>query len=168
MPPDAQTFEKEAVDASGRHAVVMDGGLSGVTGSFLPGREERSRRVRSFGSMVPHVIYPVDLAVSELARFGDRDQYGIRALATRGLINPDNFAGRVEEAFRYCVGGLDPCPQQSQGCQEDCRRSATTPRSRRRPAAGDFGSLRVSNAMYRREPVMPSPASRESERTAIG
>ena len=168
MPLDMQTIEMEAVDAFGKHAVVMDCGFSDAIGSFPSGREGRSRRVRSCGSMVLHVIDPVDLAVSKIARFSDRDQDDIGALATRGLINPDKFAGRVEEAFRYCVGGLDPCPQQSQGCQEDCRRSATTPRSRRRPAAGDFGSLRVSNAMYRREPVMPSPASRESERTAIG
>ena len=104
MPPDRHTFEMEAVDASGRHAVVMDGGFSGVTGSFLPGREERSRRVHSFGSMVLHVIDPVDLAVSELARFSDRDQYDVRALATRGLINPDILAGRVEEVFGHYAG----------------------------------------------------------------
>ena len=40
-----------------------------------------------FGNLVLHVIDPVDLAVSKVARFSERDREDIRALAVRGLID---------------------------------------------------------------------------------
>ena len=107
IPPDMQTFEMDARGSSaGKQIVVMDGSFTDVMGSFPPDWEERSQDARSFGNMVLHVIDPVDLAVSKVARFSERNREDIQALAERGLIDPDTFAKRSDEALECYVGDL--------------------------------------------------------------
>lgn len=107
IPPDMRVFEiRTPGHAGGTDVVVMDGSFADVLGSFPPDWEERSKEVRRFGSMVLHVIDPVDLAVSKVARFSDRDREDIRALAESGLVDPEVFAERAEEALYYYVGDL--------------------------------------------------------------
>ena len=107
IPPDMRIFEISAPESpGGTNVVVMDGSFGDVLGSFPPDWEERSKEVRRFGSMVLHVIDPVDLAVSKVARFSDRDREDIRALAECGLVDPEVFAERAEEALVLYVGDL--------------------------------------------------------------
>ena len=105
IPPDMQTFEMDTPgDAADTRIVVMDGSFGDAMASFPPEWERRSQAVHSFDNMVLHVIDPVDLAVSKVARFIERDKDDIRELAECGLIDPDTFARRVEEAFDHYVG----------------------------------------------------------------
>lgn len=120
MPPDMQTFEMHTSGSEdGAQIVVMDGSSTDAMGSFPPEWEERSQEVHRFDNMVLHVIDPVDLAVSEAARFNERDREDIQALAERGLINPDTFARRLEEAIDHYAGDLTLDPVQRQRCQGD-------------------------------------------------
>lgn len=107
IPPDMQTFELDSPgNAAGTRIVVMDGSFADMMGSFPPDWEERSQEVHRFHNMVLHVIDPVDLAVSKVARFSERDREDIQALAERGLIDPDTFAKRLDEAFDQYVGDM--------------------------------------------------------------
>ena len=107
MPPDMQVFEiTVSGSAASKQVVVMDGNFNDVIGSFPPDWEERSREVQRIGCMVLHVIDPVDLAVSKVARFSERDREDIRALAELGLVDPHVFARRGKEALDYYVGDL--------------------------------------------------------------
>ena len=107
IPPDMQAFEIDMPgSAAGTQIVVMDGGFADVFGSFPPEWEERSQEVHRFDNMVLHVIDPVDLAVSKVARFSERDREDIRELAERGLIDPDTFAKRADAALDYYIGDL--------------------------------------------------------------
>lgn len=93
-------------NAAGMQVVVMDGNFNDVLGSFPPGWKDRSQEVQRIGSMVLHVIDPVDLAVSKVARFSERDREDIHALAGFGLVDPEAFARRGKEALDCCVGDL--------------------------------------------------------------
>ena len=107
IPPDMRVFEISAPESpGGTNVVVMDGSFGGAFGSYPPEWEKRSEEVHRFGDMVLHVINPVDLAVSKVARFSDHDREDIRALAERGLIDSDLFARRAEEALFLYVGDL--------------------------------------------------------------
>ena len=107
IPPDLQIFEISAPEApGGTNVVVMDGSFGDAFESFPPEWEQRSKEVHRFGDMVLHVIDPVDLAVSKVARFSDRDREDIQAFAERGLVDPDLFARRAEEALVLYVGDL--------------------------------------------------------------
>lgn len=52
-----------------------------------------------------HVLSPVDLAVSKIARFADNDKEDIKALVDRGLTNADEIAQRATSALAGYVGG---------------------------------------------------------------
>ena len=106
IPPDMRVFEIGAVDGAPPDVVLMDGQFTDVFRSFPPDWEKRSQEVHRFDNIVLHVIDPVDLSVSKVARFSERDRSDIRALAEHGLINPDVFAARAEEALSCCVGDL--------------------------------------------------------------
>ena len=60
----------------------------------MPGREYRR----------PHDRDPVDLAVSKVTRFSDRDREDIRQLAVQGLVDLSLFVERMEEALDCYVG----------------------------------------------------------------
>ena len=107
LPPDMQVFEITVPGSeAGKQVVVMDGNFNDVLGSFPPDWEKRSHEVQRIGSMLLHVIDPVDLAVSKVARFSERDREDIRALAGLGLVDPEAFAERGKEALDYYVGDL--------------------------------------------------------------
>ncbi len=107
IPPDLHAFEISDPDRpGGRRLVVMDGNFTDVLGSFPPEWEERSPEIARFGDMVLHVIDPVDLAVSKVGRFSERDCDDIRELARAGLVDPELFRTRGEEALDYYVGDL--------------------------------------------------------------
>lgn len=62
---------------------------------------------RATGSFVNlRVLAPVDLAVSKISRFTDRDREDIKALAAEGLITEDGLRKRAEEALVDYVGNL--------------------------------------------------------------
>lgn len=52
-----------------------------------------------------HVLSPVDLAVSKIARFADNDKEDIQALVERGLTTADEIAHRATSALAGYVGG---------------------------------------------------------------
>ena len=106
IPPDMRVFEIGQSDGDIPDVVVMDGNFADVLGSYPPDWEKRSQEVHRFDNIVLHVIDPIDLAVSKVARFSECDRSNIRALAAIGLIDPDVFAARAEEALSCCVGDL--------------------------------------------------------------
>ena len=105
IPPDMQVFEvPDPDDPCGRHPVAMDGGFSDAMGSFPPDWGKRAREVHRAGNIVILMIDPVDLAISKVARFSDRDREDIRQLAAHSLVDPLLFAERMEEALDCYVG----------------------------------------------------------------
>ena len=106
IPPDMRVFEIGAVDGAPPDVILMDGNFTDVFGSFPPDWEKRSQEVHRFDNIVLHVIDPVDLAVSKVERFSERDRSDIRALAEHGLIDPDVFVRRADEALSQYVGDL--------------------------------------------------------------
>ena len=87
IPPDMRIFEISGSGSeTGPHAVVMDGNFGDVLGSFPPDWEKRARELHRFDNIVLSVIDAVDLAVSKVARFSDRDREDIRALAQLDLV----------------------------------------------------------------------------------
>lgn len=65
----------------------------------LPDTDPRILEVR--------VLSPLDLAVSKLSRFDDRDREDIEVLAREKLIDPETLRKRAEEAMAGYVGNLD-------------------------------------------------------------
>lgn len=53
-----------------------------------------------------YVLNPVDLAVSKISRFTDRDREDIRLLASCGLLSAAAVKARAEEALSYYVGNV--------------------------------------------------------------
>lgn len=54
-----------------------------------------------------HVLAPVDLAVSKIARLADVDRADIRALVAAGLVTPQQIETRAEQAMVGFVGGME-------------------------------------------------------------
>jgi hypothetical protein len=54
-----------------------------------------------------HVLSPVDLAVSKIARFADNDRDDIAALVRLGLTTADDIEGRANSALTAYVGGQE-------------------------------------------------------------
>lgn len=65
----------------------------------LPGTDPRILEVR--------LLSPVDLAVSKLSRFNDRDREDVEVLAREKLIDANTLRKRAEEALGGYVGNLD-------------------------------------------------------------
>ena len=105
IPPDMQIFEvPNPDDPHDRHLVAMDGGFSDVPGSFPPDWVTQAEEVCRAGNIAVLKIDPVDLAVSKVARFSDRDREDIRQLAVQGLVDLSLFVERMEEALDCYVG----------------------------------------------------------------
>lgn len=58
----------------------------------------------NIGKLVVHILSPVDLAVSKIARFADQDKADIISLAAAGLISSADVSARAEEALIGFVG----------------------------------------------------------------
>lgn len=54
--------------------------------------------------LVVHILSPVDLAVSKIARYADQDKADISSLAAAGLISSSEVASRAEDALVGFVG----------------------------------------------------------------
>ena len=107
MPTDLQIFEiSDPGSPDGFRIVTADGGFSDVLGSFPPYWETRAPVAQKIGNIVLHIIDPTDPAVSKVTRFSDRDRGDIQALARLGLIDPETFAQRAEDALDLYVGDL--------------------------------------------------------------
>ncbi|MCY3878093.1 MAG: hypothetical protein OXF74_02800 [Rhodobacteraceae bacterium] len=107
IPPDLHVFKiSDPGGSGGKQVVVMDGSFTDAFGSFPPDWVKRTREIAKFGDMILYVIDPVDLAVSKVARFGERDREDIRELAKSGLVGPHVFVARAEEALSNYVGDL--------------------------------------------------------------
>lgn len=65
----------------------------------IPGVDARVLEVRA--------LSPVDLAVSKIGRFEDRDRGDVAALARHGLITTRAVRRRAEEALSYYVGSTE-------------------------------------------------------------
>lgn len=105
IPPDLQIFDvPDPDDPSDVRFITMDGSFSDVFGSFPPDWEDNAPEVAESGDIIIHVMDPTDLAVSKVARFQDRDREDIRQLALHGLIDPEIFATRMQEALDFYVG----------------------------------------------------------------
>lgn len=128
IPPDLQIFEvPNPDDPSDIRLVTMDGGFSDVMGSFPPEWEENSPEICRVGDIVLHVMNPVDLAVSKVGRFQDRDREDIRELAAHGLIDPEKFEERVAEALDYFVGDTTFVKHNAADATEIVRNARSTP-----------------------------------------
>lgn len=105
IPPDMQLFEAaDPADPNDVRVITVDSGFSDVLGSFPPDWEKRSPLIAEVGDIRIHVMDPVDLAVSKVSRFQDRDRDDIRELAAQGLIDIEKFSERMEEALEFYVG----------------------------------------------------------------
>ncbi|WP_020041735.1 DUF6036 family nucleotidyltransferase [Salipiger mucosus] len=128
IPSDMQVFEvQKSEDPTDLRIVTVDGGLSDVFGSFPPGWEENSPEICRVGDIVIHVMDPVDLAVSKVARFQDRDREDIRELAAHGLIDPERFEQRVTEALDFYVGDITFLRYNVEDAAEIIRDATRTP-----------------------------------------
>ncbi|MBW3243436.1 hypothetical protein KUV57_12250 [Epibacterium sp. DP7N7-1] len=105
IPPDMQVIEvADENDPDEYRMVTIDAGFADVLGSFPPEWEGNSPVICQVGDIVLHVMDPVDLAVSKVARFQDRDREDIVQLARHGLIDVEKFEQRGKEALEYFIG----------------------------------------------------------------
>ena len=105
IPPDMMLFEvANPDDPADMIIVTMDGEFGDYLGSFPPDWKRDSIEICQIGDIVLHVILAVDLAVSKVARFADRDREDIEALARFGLISSKDFQLKSTEALDYYVG----------------------------------------------------------------
>jgi len=105
IPPDMQIFEvANPDDPTDVMIVSMDGAFGDYLGSFHPDWMADAPEVCQIGDIVLHVISPLDLAVSKIARFQDRDREDIEALARFNLISSEDVATRADEAIEFYVG----------------------------------------------------------------
>jgi hypothetical protein len=93
-------------DASGQpHLVVYDYNYASAIGLLHPDAEADAQPLGiQVGALALHVLSPVDLAVSKLARLQDHDRQDILALAQAGLLDAESLRQRAEEALGYYVG----------------------------------------------------------------
>jgi hypothetical protein len=105
IPPDMQIFAvPDPEDPEEVVMVTIDGGFNDALGSFHPDWKADAPEVVRVGDIVVHMITPLDLAVSKLARFVERDREDIQALAKAGLISADAVEARAAAALDYYVG----------------------------------------------------------------
>lgn len=105
IPPDMRVFEAaNPDDPQDVMLITMDGEFGDYLGSFHPDWKEDSLEICQIGDIVLHVISPLDLAVSKIGRFQDRDREDIEGLARFRLIKSEEFERRATEAVDYYVG----------------------------------------------------------------
>ncbi|MFX4300023.1 DUF6036 family nucleotidyltransferase [Pseudosulfitobacter pseudonitzschiae] len=105
VPPDLQVFEVlNPIDPDDIQIVSMDGEIGDHLGSFHPDWKQDSEEVAHFGDLVLHVISAIDLAVSKIGRFSERDREDITDLASHGLISSKQLEIRGAEAIDHYIG----------------------------------------------------------------
>src|SRR5690606_4111310 len=88
----------------GDMVVGMDQGMVRLVSLLHPDYGEDALFGWSVGRLNVHVLAPVDLAVSKIGRWADRDIDDVRDLAAAGLLEADAVEERVMEALKYYVG----------------------------------------------------------------
>lgn len=105
VPQDLQIFEVvDPNDPSDIQIVSMDGGVGDHLGSFHSDWKRDAEEVDCFGDVVLHVISAIDLAVSKIGRFSERDREDITELASQGLISSKQLEIRGTEAIDCFIG----------------------------------------------------------------
>ena len=105
IPPEMQLFHvQNPEDSKDIILVGFDGNFADTLGSFPPEWEEKSIEICRVGDIALHIMNPVDLAVSKVARFHERDREDIKKLASDGLIDLDRFKQRAQEALDIYIG----------------------------------------------------------------
>jgi len=105
IPTDMHTFDvSDPNDPEEVHIVTLDSGFNDAIGSFHPDWKIAAPVIAETGDIVIHVITPLDLAVSKLARYSARDREDIAALARFGLIRAAEVNDRAKEALEFVVG----------------------------------------------------------------
>lgn len=127
IPPDLTVFAIDGDDPDAPRRIGIDAGFTDVLGSFPPDWENRAAQVATAGNIVVHVIDPVDLAVSKVARFQDRDIEDIRLLAKAGLVDPILFATRLQEALGFYVGKMAFVQWNARDATDIVRKAAPAP-----------------------------------------
>jgi len=103
--PELQTFTvPDPENRDERLLVTLDSGFSDTLGTFHPDWKEDAPEVARVGDVIVHMITPLDLAVSKIGRFADRDREDIMALARAGLVSSGDLGVRANEALEYFVG----------------------------------------------------------------
>lgn len=129
VPSGMQTFEiPDPEDPLGWNLMTMDGGFSDFQGSFPPDWQARSPEIAVAGGIAIHVMDPVDLAVSRIARFEVSDRVDIRQLAAAGLVDIGRFEERAGEAIDLYVGDATFVRRQLQAALELVREGINDPR----------------------------------------
>lgn len=106
IPIDKRAFITE--DPEGNPLQVsVDTGFSESIGLFHPDWKEDALPIIEFPNLNVKVITPVDLVVSKIGRFIERDRDDIRMLALHDPFTLDDVAQRAEEALDYYVGDLN-------------------------------------------------------------
>jgi len=127
---DQQSFMTE--DADGDPVKVsVDAGFSDSIGLFHPDWKDDATVVADLPQLTIKVISPVDLIVSKIGRFIERDRDDIRLIASHMPIDPEEVRVRAEEALDYYIGNeeyirtsiklaieiLEECRNDDTGCK---------------------------------------------------
>jgi len=100
-------FDEEGVS----QMLELDPSFNTALGPLHEDYEDRVIRLKT-QSAIPNVeVYvasPVDVAISKLGRFGDRDQQDIQALLQLPSVDVDEFERLAREAIGYYVGNRVP------------------------------------------------------------
>jgi hypothetical protein len=91
-------------DESGsQETVTFDANYNVTLGLMHPDYHESAHPLQILANspLWIYVASPLDLAISKVARFQEVDKQDILALANQGLIQPDEFDKRLDEALDY-------------------------------------------------------------------
>ena len=105
IPPEFQVFTIDDPNHEMRYSVIhMDGRISEHYASFPPDWEDRCMKITGFDNLAIFVMESNDLAVSKVSELDDREIDDISRLAGAGLIDPELFTSRMNEALGLYVG----------------------------------------------------------------
>ena len=104
IPPEMLAFPIPDPHVEDETIIVSLDGLSDVQGSYPPGWEQAAPEISRAGQIIIHVMTPLDLAVSMIARSSDLDREDIKVLAQAGLIRSADLEERAAEALRQYAG----------------------------------------------------------------
>jgi hypothetical protein len=86
--------------------VHLDQNFSDTIGLFHPDWKCDAHGLLSIGCIDVYIMTAIDLAVSKIGRWQDRDQEDIAALSLQGLLDPEEIKQRAQEALSYAVGNM--------------------------------------------------------------
>lgn len=87
-----------------KRTLVYDPTYFAELGLIHPDYQNDSRQVWRKKNLTLHVLSPVDIAVTKIARFLPRDKEDIAELAAKGFLTPELLEKRANEAIDYFIG----------------------------------------------------------------